>query len=149
MYACLHFTTVNCYVNTEVNFYTHSTIAHETNGVIQAMLSKQTRMIYQNVAQSELEACLRGIVKHHRIQGSPGYHDAAVFCRDRLLENGISSAEILEYPAKEGVYFQNAPSFDFWTCRRAWCKLTQTGEMLADFAEQPFSIIQRSGPWLD
>ena len=113
------------------------------------MLSKQTRIIYQNVSQSELEACLRGIVKHHRIQGSPGYHDAAVFCRDRLLENGISSAEILEYPAKEGVYFQNAPSFDFWTCRRAWCKLTQTGEMLADFAQQPFSIIQRSGPWLD
>ena len=113
------------------------------------MLSKQTRMIYDHVSQNGLEACLSGIVQHHRIQGSPGYHDAAVFCRDRLLESGISSAEILEYPAKEGVYFQNAPSFDFWTCRKAWCKLTQTGEILADFPQHPFSIIQRSGPWLD
>jgi len=111
------------------------------------MLPKQTRIIYDHVDRTRLEETLQGIASHHRIQASSGYHDAAIFCTEHLRQNGIS-AEILSYPAKEGVYFQNSPSFDHWSCKKAWCKLTYSGELLADFSQNPFSLIQRSGPWL-
>lgn len=112
------------------------------------MLTEQTRIIYDQIDRGRLEETLRGISSHHRIQASPGYHDAAVFCMERLRQQGLA-AEICSYPAREGVYFQNSPSFDYWSCEKAWCRLTDTGELLADFSQNPFSLIQRSAPWFE
>ncbi len=92
---------------------------------------------------------LEKISSFHRIQASPGFREAAHFCYEKLTEAGVK-ARILTFPAREGVYFWSCPSFQEWTVKEAWCYLEEPQEeacKLADFNENPISIIQRSAPF--
>lgn len=110
------------------------------------MIQKDASVIYEEINEETLKQTLKNIVSFHRIQASPGYHDAAVFCANRLSQNGIH-AEIFQRDAREGVFFQTAPDFESWHCRNAWCRLDETEEILCDYQQNPVSIIQKSGPW--
>lgn len=92
---------------------------------------------------------LERISSYHRIQASPGFREAANFCLQTLKEAGLE-ARLLSYPAQEGVYFWSLPSFQEWEAKEAWCYLEEPREeacKLADFAENPISLIQRSAPF--
>lgn len=92
---------------------------------------------------------LEKISSFHRIQASPGFREAARFCYEKLTEAGVK-ARILTFPAREGTYFWSCPSFQEWTVKEAWCYLEEPQEeacKLADFAENPISLIQRSAPF--
>ncbi len=92
---------------------------------------------------------LERISSFHRIQASPGFRQAAQFCLEKLREAGVN-ARILSFPAREGVYYWTAPSFQEWAVKEAWCYLEEPAEeaaKLADFAENPISLIQRSAPF--
>ncbi len=92
---------------------------------------------------------LEGITSFHRIKASPGFREAARFCLEKLREEGVE-AHILSFPAREGVHFWTVPSFQEWRVREAWCYLEEPAEeasKLADFAENPISLIQRSAPF--
>jgi aminopeptidase-like protein len=92
---------------------------------------------------------LERISSYHRIQASPGFREAANFCLQTLREAGLK-AHLLSYPAQEGVYFWSLPSFQEWEAKEAWCYLEEPREeacKLADFAENPISLIQRSAPF--
>jgi len=92
---------------------------------------------------------LERISSYHRIQASPGFRKAANFCLETLKEARVEAC-ILFFPAQEGVYFWSQPSFQEWEAKEAWCYLEEPQEeacKLADFSENPISLIQRSAPF--
>lgn len=85
------------------------------------------------------------IARHHRIQASPGYREAAAWLADTLRKHGLQ-ARIESFPATPTAGFWCQPSFQEWSCRHAtldW--LREDGEeRLCDFRASPLSLIQRS-----
>lgn len=89
------------------------------------------------------------IVRHHRIQASPGYRAAAQQICEKLAGWGLE-AELLSFPADESARFWAIPMFQEWTCRGATLELIEPAEKagtLADYRAAKLSVIQRSAPW--
>ncbi|MCO6452717.1 MAG: DUF4910 domain-containing protein [Caldilineales bacterium] len=85
------------------------------------------------------------IARHHRIQASPGYRDAAEWLAMTLRENGLE-VTMESYPANAQTRFWVLPSFQEWDCRTAtldWLKEGGT-ERLCDYRATALSIVQRS-----
>jgi len=95
------------------------------------------------------EAALQNVLdlsRFHRIQASPGYRRAAQWLHRALLHAGLE-AEVLSYPAEEGVRFWAWPSFQEWDCSEATLHLVapqSEAALLADYRACPLSLIQRS-----
>lgn len=95
------------------------------------------------------EAALQNAIdlsRFHRIQASPGYRSAAQWLHRALMRAGLD-AEVLSYPAEEGVRFWAWPSFQEWDCSEATLHLIapeSQAALLADFRACPISLIQRS-----
>lgn len=87
------------------------------------------------------------IIQYHRLQVSPGYRRAAEYAYQKLLDFGLE-AEILSYPAREGVTFWAQPSFQEWEAREGALHLLEPeARKLADYREIKLSLIQRSAPF--
>ncbi len=87
------------------------------------------------------------IIQYHRLQASPGYRRAAEHAYQKLLDCGLE-AEILGYPAREGVTFWAQPSFQEWEAREGVLHLLEPEtRKLADYREIKLSLIQRSAPF--
>ncbi len=87
------------------------------------------------------------IIQYHRLQASSGYRRAAEHAYQKLLDFGLE-AEILSYPAREGVTFWAQPSFQEWEAREAVLHLLEPeARKLADYREIKLSLIQRSAPF--
>lgn len=86
------------------------------------------------------------IIQYHRIQASPGFRQAAEYCRQRLEEFGLY-AELMAFPAREGVAYWSAPMFQEWEASEGVLYLVEPEEArrkLADYDELKISLIQRS-----
>lgn len=84
------------------------------------------------------------VSQHHRIQASPGFRDAAEYCQ-RVLQANNGSAEIISFPADGKTEFWTQQMMEEWHCDTAWLDLVApTTERLACFADNAFSLIQRS-----
>ena len=86
------------------------------------------------------------LVRHHRIQASPGYRAAANHCAALLAEAGLDP-EILRFPANFAARSWHNGHFQEWDCRGATLRLVSpAGEArgLADYAESKLAIVQRS-----
>jgi hypothetical protein len=86
------------------------------------------------------------VAQFHRIQASPGFRKAAGYCVDVMLEKS-SNAQVLDYPAENGVTFWHFPSFEEWHGRKGILRITGPEHLaakVADFEEVPISLIQRS-----
>ena len=89
------------------------------------------------------------IIRHHRIQATPGYRAAAQQIRDKLAGWGLET-EMLAFPADEATRFWSMPMFQEWTCHAAALKLIEPEEEagpLADYDAVKLSVIQRSASW--
>lgn len=87
------------------------------------------------------------IIQYHRLQASPGYRRAAEHAYQKLLDFGLE-AEILNYPAREGVNFWAQPSFQEWEASEGVLHLLEPeARKLADYREIKLSLIQRSAPF--
>lgn len=87
------------------------------------------------------------IASHHRIQASPGYRAAANYCNTALAAQGVP-ARISAYPANERTNYWSQLMWQEWECTEASLDLVLPKQTitLADFAECPISLIQRSSP---
>ncbi len=88
------------------------------------------------------------ITRFHRIQASPGFRAAAQYCQ-RLLAGWGVTAEVLSFPADESTHFWGSDMFQEWEASEATLHLIEPAEKackLADFHENPISLIQRSLP---
>ncbi len=104
------------------------------------------RESYSGLAAKEIVA---SVVRHHRIQASPGYRDAANLLLEELRQSGIS-AHIESFPAEYGTWFWKSRSFQEWAVKSATLHLTEPGQdrrKLADYRELKLSLIQRSAPF--
>lgn len=88
------------------------------------------------------------LVRHHRIQASPGFRAAAHYCFEQLKEAEIE-AELLSFRASEEVSYWSLPLFSEWKARGATLDLISPGDAarsLADFSKNKISLIQHSAP---
>ena len=88
------------------------------------------------------------IIRHHRIQASPGYREAARYVHEELEKAGLNV--ITEsYLADSSTTNWTAKSFQEWDVKSATLQLVQPeshAQKLADYREHKLSIIQRSTP---
>ncbi len=86
------------------------------------------------------------LLRYHRIQASPGFREAANYCCRVLSGYGLQ-AEILTFPAREGVQYWAQPLFQEWDASEATLHLVDPAEQagkLADYGESKCALIQRS-----
>jgi len=90
-------------------------------------------------------ADVRAIARHHRIQASPGYDEAAAWLEGALREAGLEP-ERTRVPADGRTRFRGFPMPEGWHCRGARATLhgADGAQPLADFSVAPLSIVQRS-----
>jgi aminopeptidase YwaD len=89
------------------------------------------------------------IVRHHRIQASPGYRAAAEYVLKELQVAGLD-AQLETFPADSSTCFWTAASFQEWDAAGATLHLVEPADQarkLADYREQKISLIQRSVPF--
>ncbi len=93
-----------------------------------------------------LEA-VRAVSRHHRIQSTAGYDDAAGWLCGALREAGIEP-EVERVRADGSTRHLGCPMQEGWHCDRAVATLhgAKGSEPLADFTAAPLSLIQRSDP---
>lgn len=108
-------------------------------------MKKIVSEIRQEVSQKRLYASVKEVSNFHRIQASTGFREAAQFVCHKLNDLGIK-AQILSFRADEDTWYLQQKMFREWDCRDAWLELVDTGERIADFKEEPISIIQKSYP---
>ncbi|MTI94307.1 MAG: DUF4910 domain-containing protein [Firmicutes bacterium] len=88
------------------------------------------------------------IAQHNRIQGSPGYRQAAEEIVSVLQAEGVE-AQIHTYPARRGERILAQQSFQEWRCHSGELWLLSEDERqrrLARYQESEVSLVQRSGP---
>ncbi len=84
------------------------------------------------------------VIRHHRIQASPGFRDAAQYCLSALKKAGIEG-EILSYPSDSSTAYWSQLMWQEWDCEMAELKLVEPEtKTLASFDECKISVIQRS-----
>ncbi|MDQ7792836.1 MAG: DUF4910 domain-containing protein [bacterium] len=84
------------------------------------------------------------VARHHRIQASPGYRQAARHCLGFLTRAGLQS-ELVAYRADGQATYWGHPSFREWHAESASLWQTEPERRrLADYEECPLSLIQRS-----
>ena len=106
-------------------------------------LFKTIRLDYSGKAAFDDVAA---IVRHHRIQASPGYRAAAAYVLEELRSTGMQ-AEIETFPANFRTKFWTASSFQEWYVDQARLDLIEPVEdacKLADYRDVKLSVVQRS-----
>jgi aminopeptidase YwaD len=89
------------------------------------------------------------IARYHRLQASPGFREAAGYCRERFEEFGVR-AQVLGFPAQEGLLCWGWPMFQEWQASEGVLHLVDPPEAkkkLADYHEARLSLFQRSAPF--
>jgi len=99
------------------------------------------------VSGARAKDAVHEIVKHHRVQASRGYDDAARWLADELRASGLTP-EVVRVPADGETRFLGSPMPQGWHCHRAEAVLhgSSGAEAIASYAAQPLSLILRSAP---
>ncbi len=113
------------------------------------MIVKTLRTVQGRVSGLRTREYLADIAKYHRIQATPGFREAAHYCRERFQQFGLE-AEVLGFPAQEGTSAWGWPMFQEWEATEGVLYLVEPAEArrkLADFCEEKLSLVQRSAPF--
>jgi aminopeptidase YwaD len=87
--------------------------------------------------------------KFHRVQGSPGYHQAAAYVLEQLKEYGFTdkTAYIESYPTNGDTSYQTWQSPPGWDVSAAELSIVQPGEeKLVSYQDVPVSLMPYSNP---
>jgi aminopeptidase-like protein len=113
------------------------------------MIKKNFSIIRKEYSGTAAKEDVAAIIRHHRIQASPGYRGAAQYVLDELQKAGLE-AHIETYPANYQTKFWNARSFQEWSAASATLHLIGPEKeacKLADYREEKIALIQRSIPF--
>jgi aminopeptidase YwaD len=113
------------------------------------LIAKTLKTMQAHVSGPLAREYLADIARYHRLQASPGFRQAAHYCRDCFRQFGLE-AEVLGFPAQEGTMAWGWPMFQEWEASEAELHLIEPQEAsrkLADYAEERLSLVQRSDPF--
>jgi len=91
------------------------------------------------------------IIRYHRIQASPGFREAATYCKEWFKENGFDSVEMLEFPGDGKQLYWSYRMPGAWAARDAELRIVspkKSKKVLCRYRDVPLSLIQRSAPTL-
>lgn len=112
------------------------------------MYSKILAAVRGEVSGARALAYVGEIVRHHRIQASPGYRAAAEWAAGAFAAAGLEH-RIISFTSDGLVSYWTSPSFEEWVCEGATLDLVvpaAEARRLCDYDELKISVVQRSGP---
>lgn len=112
------------------------------------MFKETLDKIRKEVSGQRALSAVGEIVRHHRIQASTGFRDAAHWCDQAFKRAGVAS-EIKQYPYDGHEAYWASRSFEEWDPQSASLELLtpeSEAQVLCDYAELKMSVIQRSAP---
>ena len=74
----------------------------------------EVRALTEEISGTVAKRNLEYLARHHRMRGSRGFHEAAVFIEKQLKSYGLSDAEIKKYTADGEVYYGTQRSRPPW-----------------------------------
>ncbi len=108
------------------------------------MLRKTLAKVQREFSGARSFTHVAEISQHHRIQASPGYRDASLYCLREFLKDGVQ-AEIITFAADGQTSFWTQQMMEEWDCKAASLDLMEPHvERLACYADNKMSLIQRS-----
>lgn len=108
-------------------------------------MDRYTELLFKQLSGKIAKEKAIEIAKYHRVQGSPGFHNAAEYIKSELEEFGIDAAQIEEFPAdgKTTFWSYNAPIS--WWAEHAELRLVEPEEeVLCRYQEQPLCLATHS-----
>ena len=98
------------------------------------MLTDLVTTIRQAISGQRARDDVAAIIRHHRIQASPGYRDAANYVLSQLQAAGLH-AKIETYPANHQARYWTSSSFQEWDCTKATLDLVEPADEAAKLAD--------------
>jgi len=85
------------------------------------------------------------IAKYHRVQASPGFHDAAVYVQEQLKKIGIENPVIEQFPADGKTKYWSYPAIISWWADHAEIRMVEPEELLLGrYEELPMCLATHS-----
>ena len=109
------------------------------------MTDRRLALVAPHVSGERALEDVRAIARHHRIQASPGYSDAAAWLAGALRDAGLEP-EVVRVKGDGRTALAGCVMPLGWSCARATAALhgARGREAVSDFASEPLSIVQRS-----
>ncbi|MDR1794805.1 MAG: DUF4910 domain-containing protein [Erysipelotrichaceae bacterium] len=109
------------------------------------MIRNTVKTLWSAISKERMMADLRAIAPYERYPGSKGFHQAALYCENRLKQDGFETC-IHTYPFSRDTLYQTALCEDVWDCEEAWCELVEDdNRRIADYAGNKASVTMLSG----
>jgi len=109
-------------------------------------ISSLVSMVRDEYSGSAAKDYVAQLSRFHRIQASPGFRQAAEWCRGELERVGVH-AGVLSFPADEATSWWSAKSFQEWDCTSATLHLIEPrdeAQKLCDYRDSRVSLVERS-----
>ena len=104
------------------------------------------KAIQHETSEKRLYNTVKEVSNFHRIQCSPGIRAACEWTCRKLQDQGFE-ARILSFDANPDTWYLSQKMFKEWDCREAYLNIVNwDNEKIADYGEEPLSLIQRSYP---
>lgn len=99
------------------------------------------KLLKEELSGTTAKSYVSHIARFHRIQGSPMYHEAALYVLHESRRMGMKDAEILQFPADGKSMFWTHRATLGWNVGSAELRLVEPKErLLATFDETPMSL---------
>jgi len=119
----------------------HESIIKPDDFPIFGIRMKDEKLLKDMLSGSTAKSYVSHIARFHRIQGSPMYHDAALYVVEELRRMGLKDAEIMQFPADGKHKFWTHQSTLGWKVESAELRLVAPKErLLATFEDIPMSL---------
>ncbi|MCK4565844.1 MAG: hypothetical protein KAU48_00905, partial [Candidatus Thorarchaeota archaeon] len=103
------------------------------------------KVVADTVSGIRAKGYVQAISTHHRIQASPGLHDAVMYLKEEI--KGLSGVEVKlhEYPADGKTTIGTWEAVHGWEAKTGKLTLIEPEEkLLADYTAEPISLIAHS-----
>ncbi len=109
------------------------------------LLNDLPEKVYKLVSGQRALDYVRGISQYHRIQGSPGIHDAIQYLRTEIEKVSDAKVEVFSFEINGKHNIGSWTDILSWTPRSATLELIEPeAKILADFEAEPISLAAQS-----
>ncbi|MDQ7824366.1 MAG: DUF4910 domain-containing protein [Candidatus Eremiobacteraeota bacterium] len=109
------------------------------------LLQELVDILFEELSGIKAKEHVLHLSHYHRIQASPGFHEAALYIRQKLVDYGYLDAAMNEYPADGKINHWDWESPIAWKAVDAELWLTEPHkEILCDFKDIPLYLIAHS-----